>query len=98
MMSVRHLSGLFSLPIYSISYQHDGSEVPDADFDENYQLFSKVVREWGGWRETLRLLSQGIQDRSDFDGITFQPAVFAAAVKHMKKAKEKRTPKLLGVV
>ena len=31
-------------------------------------------------------------------GVKFQHAVFAAAAKHMKKAKEKRTPKLLGVV
>ena len=35
-----------------------------------------------------------MQDRSDFDGITFQPTVFVVATNHMK---EKRTPKLLGV-
>ena len=30
-------------------------------------------------------------------GVKFQHAVFAAAAKHMKKAKEKRTPKLVAV-
>ena len=55
-----------------------------ADFEENCQLFCKVAREWGGWRQSLRLLRQAIQDRSDFGGVTFQPTVFAAAVKHMK--------------
>jgi hypothetical protein len=83
--------------IYVISYQHDGAEVPGEDFDDKCQLFYKVAREWVGWRESLTVLCQTIRNKSDFGGIKFQTSVFLSAVKDMKKVKEKRTPKLVGV-
>jgi len=45
----------------------------------------------------LAILREALKRRKDFGGVRFQHAVFAAAVKHMKKAKEKRTPKLVAV-
>lgn len=67
------------------------------DFDDKCQLFCKIAREWIGWRQNLTLMCKAIRNKSDFDGIQFQPVVFLSVVKHMKKAKEKRTPKLVAV-
>jgi hypothetical protein len=74
------------------------AEVPGGDFDDNIQLLWKIVREWGGWRQSLTILRQAIKNKTDFGAFKLQPALFNTVAKHMKKTKEKRTPKLLGVV
>jgi hypothetical protein len=56
-----------------------------------------VAREWIGWRQSLALVREAIRSKSDFGGHTFHLSIYASAVKHMKKAKEKRTPKLVAV-
>ncbi len=55
-----------STQVYSISYQYDGTEVPGGDFDDNIQLLCKIVREWGGWRQSLTILRQAIKNKTDF--------------------------------
>jgi len=89
--------------VYPISYQADGAEVPTGgkfpvgNFEDKRELFCKIAREWIGWRRTLALLRQSIKDRSDFCGVRFVHASFTAALKSMKRAKERRTTKLVGV-
>ena len=83
--------------VYPISYQADGAEVPTGDFEHKRELFCKIAKEWIGWRRALELLRQAIKDRSDFCGVRFVHTAFTAAFKSMKRTKERRTTKLVGV-
>jgi len=83
--------------VYPISYQADGAEVPTGDFEHKRELFCKIAKEWIAWRRALELLRQAIKDRSDFSGVRFVHTAFTAALKNMKRTKERRTTKLVGV-
>jgi hypothetical protein len=83
--------------VYPISYQAVGAEVPTADFEDKRRLFSKIAREWIGWRRGLQLLRHANTHKSDLLGVRFDHAPFTSALKSMKGVKERRTVKLVGV-